>query len=63
MKIEKEIVEETSQPFLYAPQTALGKRLVEIRAKIIASGEPLLDWDGVEKEIADRRGEHESGTR
>ena len=38
-------------------RTALGKRLLEIRARIIVSGEKLLDWDDLEKEIADRRGD------
>ena len=38
-------------------QTALGKRLRAIREKLTATGERLLDWDGIEKEIADRRGE------
>jgi len=38
-------------------RTVLGKRLLEIRAKIIRSGEKLLDWDDLEKEIANRRGD------
>ena len=38
------------------PRTALGRRLLELRAKIIAAGIPLLDWDGVEREVQERRG-------
>lgn len=41
----------------YTPRTALGRRLWEIRSRIVASGEPLLDWDGIEGELAERRGE------
>ena len=40
----------------YRPRTALGRRLARIRKRIVAAGEPLLDWDGVERELADRRG-------
>ena len=38
-------------------RTVLGKRLLEIRARIIHSGEKLLNWDDLEKEIAERRGD------
>lgn len=38
------------------PRTALGQRLMNIRARIVASGETLLDWDAIEREIAERRG-------
>ena len=43
----------------FTPRTELGRRLWEIRMLGIASGElePLLDWEGVQKEVADRRGE------
>jgi hypothetical protein len=37
------------------PRTSLGERLREIRTKIIASGEPLLTWDDIDKELAERR--------
>jgi hypothetical protein len=40
----------------YQPKTSLGKRLKEIRAEIVAFGEPLLDWDGIEHEKKERRG-------
>jgi hypothetical protein len=40
----------------YVPQTPLGRRLWEIRQGIVESGEPLLDWDDVEREVAERRG-------
>lgn len=34
----------------------LGERLQKIRKEIVASGVPLLDWEGVEREKAERRG-------
>ncbi len=37
-------------------QPALGERLRQIRAEIVTSGVPLLDWEGVEHEKAERRG-------
>jgi hypothetical protein len=40
-------------------KTPLGHQLKTARAKIIADGEPLLDWTGLEQEIADRRGGQE----
>ncbi len=43
----------------YQPKTALGRKLMSIRAKIIASGEPLLDWEDIEREVEERRGEVE----
>ncbi|MBD6620941.1 hypothetical protein FNW02_35750 [Komarekiella sp. 'clone 1'] len=44
------------QLFTSASKSLLGERLREIRAQIIASGEPLLTQEGIEKEIASRRG-------
>ena len=38
------------------PRTPLGRRLWELRKQIVASGEPLLDWEDLEREIAERRG-------
>ena len=46
----------------YRPRTPLGQRLWNIRARIIASGEPLLTWDDIDRELAERRGERESQT-
>lgn len=44
---------------VFQPKTKLAKRLWEIRLRSIAAGEneASLDWDGVRKEMADRRGE------
>ncbi len=39
------------------PRTALGRRLWELRRRIVASGAPLLDWDALDQEIRARRGE------
>ncbi|XHR83512.1 MAG: DUF2281 domain-containing protein [Gloeotrichia echinulata GP01] len=39
-----------------ANKTTLGESLRQIRSRIIASGEPLLNRDEIEKEIASRRG-------
>jgi hypothetical protein len=38
-------------------RTELGRRLREIRRRIVASGQPLLDADGLDREVRDRRGE------
>ena len=38
------------------PLTKLGKRLQELRQRIVASRQPLLDWDELEREVAERRG-------
>jgi hypothetical protein len=40
-------------------RTQLGERLLRIREWITASGEPLLSWAEIEREIAERRGETE----
>jgi hypothetical protein len=46
-----------------APQgmarTRLGEPLLRIREQIVASGEPLLSWEDIEREVAQRRGEFE----
>ena len=39
------------------PRTDLGRRLLEIRRKIVASGQPLLDWNAIEAELQARQGE------
>jgi hypothetical protein len=42
----------------YRPRTQLGRRLWELRQQILAEGNvELLDWDGVARELAERRGE------
>lgn len=38
-------------------ESTLGRQLREIRQRIVSSGTPLLDWEALEQEIADRRGE------
>lgn len=43
------------QTELHQPQTPLVKKLVESRARIIVSGEQMLDWDEVQQEVANRR--------
>jgi hypothetical protein len=40
-------------------RTRLGEQLLQIRAQIVASGEPLLSWQEIEREVAERRGEFE----
>ncbi len=40
----------------YVPRTPLGRLLMEARREVIASGVPLLDWDDLEREVAERRG-------
>ncbi len=43
----------------YQPKTALGKRLWEIRSRIVASGQPLLGWEEIKREVTERRGKTE----
>src|SRR5688572_9600149 len=50
--VPSEILAESS----YVPRTPLGARLMEIRKRIVASGQPLLDWDEIEREVSERRG-------
>lgn len=40
----------------YQPRTELGRELWDLRQKIIASGEPLLDAEEIDREVARRRG-------
>ncbi len=40
----------------YHPRTELGKTLWDLRQKIVASGEPLLDADEIDSEVGRRRG-------
>lgn len=40
----------------FHPRTPLGRRLWEVRKRIVESGEPLLDQEGLEREVAERRG-------
>lgn len=40
----------------FVARTELARKLWEIRKRIVASGVPLLDWDGIEREKAERRG-------
>ncbi len=42
-------------------QSNFAAKLLEIRQKIVASGQPLLGPEEVEKEIAERRGGYEGG--
>jgi hypothetical protein len=42
-------------------RTALGRRLDEIRERIKAGGEPLLSWEEIDRELAERRGEERPG--
>jgi hypothetical protein len=39
------------------PRTPLGRRLWSLRRQVVLSGAPLLDWESLEKEVAERRGE------
>lgn len=56
--METEKAETTIHNHLFQPKTNLGRKLWEIRQKIVASGEPLLGWEGVEKEVSERRNAH-----
>jgi len=53
-KKQPSILSQTSVEELH-PRTPLARELWEIRRRIVESGEPLLDWDDLEREIAERR--------
>jgi hypothetical protein len=38
-------------------KTPLGRRLRLLRKRIIASGQPRLSWEDLDRELAERRGE------
>lgn len=57
--INKQINGQTDSIIESTPKTALGRELMKIRQKIVDSGEPLLSWDEVNREVARRRGEIE----
>lgn len=42
--------------------SALGRDLLLLRAKLVASGLPLLAWDEIEEEVRDRRGGVDEGS-
>jgi len=46
-------------PRTYKPRTALGRKLWALRQQMVASGNPLLSWNELESEIAERRGEEQ----
>jgi hypothetical protein len=39
------------------PLSPLGEQLAKIREEIVASGDPLLSWEELDREVAERRGE------
>ncbi len=41
----------------FVPQTDLGRRLWGIRRKIVATGQHLLNWDAIERELHERPGD------
>lgn len=50
----EELAESSSSTF--QPKTSLGKKLLELRAKALLDQPPLLTWEELETEIAQRRG-------
>jgi len=40
----------------FVPRTELGRRLWRIRQRILVSGQPLLEWEGIESELLERTG-------
>ncbi len=44
----------------FHPKTDLGRRLWKIRRQIAESGEPLLGWEELEREVAERSGQNQS---
>lgn len=46
----------TPAPDSMPPRTALGARLLRLRKEIVRSGLPLLGWEDLDREVAERRG-------
>ncbi len=55
-KLEDPRAEALAELKAYVPRTPLGRKLVELRRAHIESGGELLDWQGIEREVAERRG-------
>lgn len=53
-ELPKNLGGRSSQP--NKARTPLGARLMRIREEIVASGESLLSWDDLEREVSERRG-------
>jgi hypothetical protein len=51
---EKKLPPSSEEEFI--PRTPIARELWQARQRIIESGEPLLDWDELEREVAERRG-------
>lgn len=62
-KVPRRLPENSQQPLqtprTYSPRTALGPKLWTLRQQMVASGTPLLNWNELESEIAERRGGRE----
>lgn len=41
------------------PRTLLGSRLRALRSQVLAADEPLLDWEDLQRELTQRRGERD----
>ncbi|MBW8879369.1 MAG: hypothetical protein JF614_30925 [Acidobacteria bacterium] len=54
--VEEEIAARRELEEGYQPKTKLGESLWKARQEFLRSGEPFLDADGLEREIAERRG-------
>jgi TfoX/Sxy family transcriptional regulator of competence genes len=51
------ILDPVSDPDEPRLRTPLGRRLWLLRQQAVRSGQPLLDWDDLSREVAERRGE------
>jgi len=60
--IDTELEEATSNPLSFVPRTALGKKLLASRNEMVAKGDPLLDREAIEKEVAESRGGYADDT-
>jgi hypothetical protein len=50
----------SSETAAHSARTELGRQLREIRRRIVASGQPLLDADELDREVRDRRGDRQA---
>lgn len=65
IELDSRLFEQTTERWHETPismnprqrRTSLGRRMDEIRERIKASGQPLLSWEDIDRELAERRGQ------
>ena len=53
----RKVIDVPDAPEEFRPRSEFARLLWEIRLRIEAQGGDFLDWEGLEREVAERRGE------